>query len=92
MDSLLGAAISFTGRDYPEGLFLITDEVANKLAKNLLIVNSSVPRIGQQVSKVAAPVLLLTTFLSDISMKGLVLYGILKSPKPGQRPIDPPKG
>lgn len=92
MDSLLGMAITFTGREYPDGLFLITDEVASKLAKNLLIVNSSIPRVGAQVSKVAAPLLLLTTFLSDISMKGLILYGILKSPKPSQRLVDPLKG
>ncbi len=89
-DSLMGTMVSLSGRIYPEGLFLISDEIALKLAKNLLIVNSSVPRIGAQVSKVAAPVLLLTTFLGDISTKGLILYGIFKSPKPGQRPITTP--
>ena len=91
-DSLLGAAISFSGREYPDGLFTVTDEVAAKLAKNLLIVNSSIPRVGAQVSKVAAPMLLLTTFLTDISVKGLVLYGILKSPKPSTGLAPTPKG
>ena len=91
-DSLLGAAISFSGREYPDGLFAVTDEVAAKLAKNLLIVNSSIPRVGAQVSKVAAPMLLLTTFLTDISVKGLVLYGILKSPKPSAGLAPTPKG
>jgi len=91
MDSLMGTLVMFTGRIYPDGLFCISDDIAFKLAKNLLIVNSSVPRVGQQVSKVAAPILLLTTFLGDISTKGLVLYGIFKSPKPNHGLVSPPK-
>ena len=83
-DSLLGDAITFSGRMYPEGLFLLKEDVAHKLAKNLIIVNESVPRLGKQAAKYTAPVLLLTTFLTDIAGKGMILYGILKAPKPGQ--------
>ena len=84
VDSLFGAAITFSGRMYPEGLFLLNEEVAHKLAKNLLIVNDSIPRLGAQAAKYTAPVLLATTFLTDFAGKGMILYGILKAPKPGQ--------
>jgi hypothetical protein len=88
MDSLIGSAIAFTGKEYPAGLFEVSDSVALKLARNLLIVNNSIPKVGAQVSKIAAPLLLLTTFLTDISMKVVILNGILKSPKvsPGNSP------
>ena len=91
-DSVMGTIVTWSGRISPDGLFCISDEIAVKLAKNLIIVNSSVPRIGQQVSKVAAPILLLTTFLGDISGKGLILYGIFKSPKPSGRTVETPQG
>jgi hypothetical protein len=80
-DGMIGALVAMTGRSYPEGLFLLKDDVSIKLARNLLIVNDSVPQIGRQAAKYAAPVLLLTTFLGDITAKGMVLYGIFKSPK-----------
>jgi hypothetical protein len=92
MDSLIGSAIAFTGKEYPAGLFEVSDAVALKLARNLLIVNNSIPKVGAQVSKIAAPLLLLTTFLTDISMKVVILNGILKSPKVSQGNSPTPKG
>jgi hypothetical protein len=83
VDMGINALITSQGKGemYPEGLFRLDDDVAHRLSFNLVKLNDSMPKIAQKFQTVSTPLMLMGTFATDLFTKGMILNGILKTPK-----------
>lgn len=84
IDMVAEAGIKFLGKgdNYPKDLMCLDDDVANRLARNLVQLNDAMPKLAAKFNTVSVPVMLISTLATDLFGKGVIIYGIVKSPKP----------
>ncbi len=86
VDMVTESVIKFLGKGemYPKDLMCLDDDVAQRLARNLVQLNDSMPRLAARFNAVSVPAMLISTLATDIFGKGVMLYAIVKSPNIGQ--------
>ena len=86
IDMVTETAIKFLGKGdlYPKDLMCLDDDVANRLARSLVQLNDAMPKLAAKFNTVSTPAMLISTLATDLFGKGVMLYGIIQSPKISQ--------
>ncbi|MNI23235.1 hypothetical protein D3C73_768140 [compost metagenome] len=78
LDGIAMIATQMTGREYPDGLMSLDEKKAQKMAYALTQMNDALPRVAQKINQVSAPLSFTSVLITDLAVKGAMLYGIFK--------------
>lgn len=84
IDMVTESFVKFLGKGdmYPKDLMCLEPDVAQRLSRNLVQLNDSMPKLAAKFNSVSVPAMLVSTLATDLFGKGVMLYAIVKSPNP----------